>query len=364
MENAVEKEKLIMPMRKVAYDWLKLIGALLVVVGHYYAMLPAGDEMLLWRKNGLCQKVVMNGGYAIILFFAISGYMLMEHHCKNGEMTFHEYITPKILRLWPLHFITMLFCFVVQQIRIAKGLDFFCYQANSITDLIVGSFFGGHLVTPELSLNGPSWTMSVTFFCYIVFYVSTKYDKTIKRNAVFLAAAIFNSYDLYMVLSGRNSGVPYIIDSVQYSAAFFVGCLIYEVCRMADNNRNIKRLLDRGSVLVISFFTVLFIFSAEMKIWGSDGYTFFNIYVIAPLLLYWCRNNKINRILQKIPVTPGKLYFPIYLLHFPIMLLAETVSQIKNQSINWASISVFVIYMLILISCSKIVSILLNKIKI
>ena len=31
-----------------------------------------------------------------------------------------------------------------------------------------------------------------------------KYDNIINHNIVFVAAAIFNSYDLYMVLSGRG----------------------------------------------------------------------------------------------------------------------------------------------------------------
>ena len=87
--------------------------------------------------------------------------------------------------------------------------------------------FSGAFCKPELSLNGPAWTMSVTFFCYIIFWIIMKYDNIINHNIVFVAAAIFNSYDLYMVLSGRGSGFPYIIDSMQYSAAFFVGCLVF-----------------------------------------------------------------------------------------------------------------------------------------
>lgn len=167
MENGNKKEKVI--TRMAAYDWLKVMGTLMVVIGHYYAMFPNGSQLPLW-SSGTFQALAANGGYAIIFFFAVSGYMLMKHYYdRSGEESFSRYITPKIQRLWPLHFSTMLFCFILQQIRVANGLDFYVYQANSITDVIVGTFFGGHFVTPELSLNGPAWTMSVTFFCYIIF---------------------------------------------------------------------------------------------------------------------------------------------------------------------------------------------------
>lgn len=67
----------------------------------------------------------------------------MKHYYdRSGEESFSRYITPKIQRLWPLHFSTMLFCFILQQIRVANGLDFYVYQANSITDVIVGTFSG------------------------------------------------------------------------------------------------------------------------------------------------------------------------------------------------------------------------------
>jgi len=108
MENGNKKEKVI--TRMAAYDWLKVMGTLMVVIGHYYAMFPNGSQLPLW-SSGTFQALAANGGYAIIFFFAVSGYMLMKHYYdRSGEESFSRYITPKIQRLWPLHFSTMLFC--------------------------------------------------------------------------------------------------------------------------------------------------------------------------------------------------------------------------------------------------------------
>lgn len=112
MENGNKKEKVI--TRMAAYDWLKVMGTLMVVIGHYYAMFPNGSQLPLW-SSGTFQTLAANGGYAIIFFFAVSGYMLMKHYYdRSGEESFSRYITPKIQRLWPLHFSTMLFCFILQ----------------------------------------------------------------------------------------------------------------------------------------------------------------------------------------------------------------------------------------------------------
>ena len=43
MENGNKKEKVI--TRMAAYDWLKVMGTLMVVIGHYYAMFPNGRSL-------------------------------------------------------------------------------------------------------------------------------------------------------------------------------------------------------------------------------------------------------------------------------------------------------------------------------
>ena len=115
-----------------------------------------------------------------------------------------------------------------------------------------------------------------------------KYDNIINHNIVFVAAAIFNSYDLYMVLSGRGSGFPYIIDSMQYSAAFFVGCLVFEVSRLADNDIHLRKRLNKISMVVIAFFVAIFVCPAQF-IWSRRLYLFGHLYysAINALVVSW-----------------------------------------------------------------------------
>ncbi len=177
-----------------SYDWLKFFGALAIVIGHYAAMFPNGNQVSVFQ-NGLLGIIARHGGAAVALFLQISGYTTMSSfYNKKTVGGIKSYLLPKILRLWPLHFCTMLFCFAVQQIRIACGMEYYIYQANSLTDVIINSFFGGHFVSPELSLNGPAWTMSVTFFCYIAFWVIMKLDHKVNHNYVFAALTIFFTY--------------------------------------------------------------------------------------------------------------------------------------------------------------------------
>ena len=346
-----------------SYDWLKLFGALAIVIGHYAAMFPNGNQVSVFQ-NGFLGIIARHGGAAVALFLQISGYTTMSNFYNKKTGGIKSYLLPKILRLWPLHFCTMLFCFVVQQIRIACGMEYYIYQANSLTDVIINSFFGGHFVTPELSLNGPAWTMSVTFFCYIAFWVIMKLDHKVNHNYVFAALTIFFTYDLYMVLSGLNSGFPYIVDSVQYAAAFFIGCLLFEICRKTSEDVRLKNILDKVCIGILIGMAVLFLNYDKIKLFGIDGFEIFYIYILSPLLILLFRGDKINAFLGKIPPKfriARELFFPIYLIHFPLMLLFRTLEEMNIISINYASVSFLVIWLVVIIISAGIVAFLERK---
>ena len=348
-----------------SFDWLKFFGALAIVIGHYSALFPNGNQVPI-LQDGLLGIIARYGGGAVALFLQISGYTTMSNYYSQiGQRGIKSYLLPKILRLWPLHFSTMLFCFVLQQIRLVCGMEYYIYQANSLTDVIVGSFFGGHLVTPELSLNGPAWTMSVTFFCYIAFWVVMKLDDKVNHNYVFAGLAIFFTYDLYMVLSGLGSGFPYIVDSVQYAASFFIGCLMFEIYRKASDNMKLKNTLDKVCVCIILGLILLFLFNNEkMKLFGVDGFEIFCIYILVPLLMYLFGGVKINAFFAKIPPKfriASKLFFPIYLIHFPLMLLIRTLEEMKIIYVDYSTLSFFVAWLVIVLVSAGIVAFLQKK---
>ena len=103
MENGNKKEKVI--TRMAAYDWLKVMGTLMVVIGHYYAMFPNGSQLPLW-SSGTFQALAANGGYAIIFFFAVSGYMFIET-LNQMEMIHVNYAST---RVFVIYIIVLLLC--------------------------------------------------------------------------------------------------------------------------------------------------------------------------------------------------------------------------------------------------------------
>lgn len=103
MENGNKKEKVI--TRMAAYDWLKVMGTLMVVIGHYYAMFPNGSQLPLW-SSGTFQALAANGGYAIIFFFAVSGYMFIET-LNQMEVIHVNYASMKV---FGIYMIVLLIC--------------------------------------------------------------------------------------------------------------------------------------------------------------------------------------------------------------------------------------------------------------
>jgi peptidoglycan/LPS O-acetylase OafA/YrhL len=146
------------------FDFVRLLAAASVMFSHQFA-LEAKDEPLVLHFQTL-------GGYAVMVFFAISGYLITASWLADPHLA--RFAARRLLRIWPGLLCTVLLCGLV--------------LGPLVTDVSLSQYFGDHLtwlffktgafmvspflpgVFPHSPLagipNGVLWTIPIELRCY------------------------------------------------------------------------------------------------------------------------------------------------------------------------------------------------------
>src|ERR1700733_3647449 len=167
---------------------LRGVAAFLVVLAH---MPPA-----IWALKNIL--FIQHGVLMVPFFFVLSGFVICYNYYEVifDKTQFFRFIFLRFFRLYPVHFVFLL---VWLSFEIARYVAYWHYgirppvtvpfHENSIQALIENIFlvqalgFSSHAT----SFNGPSWSISVEFYTYVIFGVVVLYLHSI---FLFVACAI------------------------------------------------------------------------------------------------------------------------------------------------------------------------------
>ena len=154
-----------------SFDMVRLLAALAVVVGHFYPMAGRGDPLDGWW--GTDEDL---GGFAVLIFFGISGYLITESVLNGASARF--YAASRLLRIYPALLVCLVICIIAGIFLTNADLrEYFTTQTFQ--------FFAGNLfpffwqeqralpavfVPPWNAMNGPLWTIKYELACYIVVF--------------------------------------------------------------------------------------------------------------------------------------------------------------------------------------------------
>jgi len=150
-----------------ALNGLRFIAALAVVVFHFTYKIDGYD-----RAPDVMKKLIHDGPAAVGFFFILSGFVLASRHLRNSlrTETTAEFYWARFIRLYPAYMVGFL---LFAPIAIQK------YLAHSSSTAMGRSTFALSAVLYSLMLqawtplaqawNGPSWSLSVEAFMYLVF---------------------------------------------------------------------------------------------------------------------------------------------------------------------------------------------------
>jgi peptidoglycan/LPS O-acetylase OafA/YrhL len=149
---------------------LRGIAALVVVIFHsnleIMAFLPINKP-----------HVITSGWLWVDFFFVLSGFILCYVYSDNFKgsitrATYWKYIKARFARVYPLHFVTMIWCLVCALIVIRYANDLHPFFGDMfrptavVPSLFLAQSLGLYISTP---LNGPSWSLSTEWWMYMVF---------------------------------------------------------------------------------------------------------------------------------------------------------------------------------------------------
>ncbi|MFT4193374.1 acyltransferase family protein [Ottowia sp.] len=204
------------------FDTLRICAAVAVIFSHHFAL--TGTPAPAWLNFG------MVGGVAVMAFFTISGYLVMQSWLREPRLA--RFLWKRWLRVWPgvlVAVATNILLFglpftalpAADFLRHPQTLDYvrnlLLYEA--FVDL-PGTFLGNPY--PQV-MNGPLWTIPMESLCYAVLAAAGALGGLRSRR---VASALCAAY-LAFFLTQRNADLTGEMHHwYEYSAYFAHGALI------------------------------------------------------------------------------------------------------------------------------------------
>lgn len=178
--SKIEKHMTIKPTSspKLEYlEGLRGVAALAVLIGHTFgAFWPSRKPMELDPFNALgLLHVFYDGGFAVLIFFALSGFVLTYRACQDNGASI---LASTAIKRYPRLMIPALTSIILTYIILRLGLMFNLEAARDVGSVWLGYFYGfdadfaiavkqglfGAIFTGETSYNSSLWTLTIEFY--------------------------------------------------------------------------------------------------------------------------------------------------------------------------------------------------------
>ena len=299
-----------------ALDSLRGVCAVLVVMFH----MPVASH---WRTWDFIQHAYLFVDY----FFVLSGFVIAHAYAerlKTGADA-GRFMVRRFGRIWPMH-VLMLAAFIGLE---AARLVFHFDGAEPFTrDRSVGAIFTNLAlvqawhVHPYLTWNGPSWTLSAEWACYLIFaglvLVAPRRFRWIGLVLAIIGGVLVVSYARRWMNTTYDFAVPRAV------YGFFLGCLLQGLW---TNIPRLKGLAATGLEIAAVAVVCLFVAWAEGPVTVAVTLVF--------VVLVWVfagEEGRVSRLLDHPAlVTLGRWSFSIYMVHMFIL----TVMLIIARKLDW-----------------------------
>lgn len=297
-------------------ELLRFFSALAVVITHYihfYNPFFKSSNIEVYKNHldfdgtvlpfyNLLEYAYRFGYTGVYFFWVISGFVLAYTYLNKDKfnISFKNFFINRFARLYPLHFLTLIFVFLLQSILFSETgshqiIDNYLYKGqNNLNNFFYQLFFvSGWLEKSKFSFNFPIWSVSIEIIIYFLFFFLISYLYKFKLSlslAVFLLLLFFEKSDfsLFFHSCGRY---------------FFSGVLIYAVCEKIKNNY---------FILALAIICFLLNFVGNFK---------YNLFFAAIVLFAYYLDNNTNYKIKSFYSNLGNLTYGSYLIHIPIQLL-------------------------------------------
>lgn len=291
-------------MNRLLYiDALRGISATLVLILHYHLAYISVIQDTSSFLNCLIFGIFDFGKIGVVIFFAISGFVI-PFSLKNNKSAIKNFMITRFFRLYPIYWLSLLLaCMIFTE----ENFDLYRIMAN-IT--MFQKFLGGKDI---LSVY---WTLQIELVFYFLVIILFRFQR--------LSEPSFIKKIIYFLLGISIIGsIIRNIFFLKVPIALFLGLTVMflgYLCRIyffVKDENLLKILKEITTVFFICLIPITY-FSYSIKM-GYDEiwYRYFMSYLLAVIVFYVGINT--FRIENKLLAFIGKISYSIYLMH-PIVL--------------------------------------------
>jgi peptidoglycan/LPS O-acetylase OafA/YrhL len=320
-------------------ELLRGLSALAVLILHYqhfYYLTPFSKASDLDRVgqpfwNSL-KIVYLHGALGVQIFWVVSGVVLSVVYLKPGaSQNRHGFFINRFARIYPLHFLTLIFVFLLQQVSSAITGSPQIYSNNSIQNFFLHLFLlVGFRADTEYGFNGVIWSVSVEIALYVIFFLFLRLKKFRFLASIFMIS--------FFALLDRVFPWFQVLECGKY---FFMGVLIF----LIYDNRKVMLYFIVTASLPLTFIV------PNQRTFLLVLFTVSTVLVTEPFL------RAMPKFVTSFIRNLGGISYSMYLLHIPIQIGILVIIQSANidQKLIANDPKFFLSYILIIVFLSTFV---------
>lgn len=248
--------------------------------------------------------------YAVDFFLVLSGFVLAHSYLHRMEITFRDFALRRFFRMYPLHLLTLL---------VTLGLYGLFGLSAETKDILLHVFFIQNIgLGPDgLTLNVPSWTISIEFWINIAAFLLLLFIRPGKRIVqillVLMACACFAL--LYRFSGHLNVNYQTSMGFLNWgllrcSGSFILGFLTYRLYLRCQSWQPATWLVG---LAIAAFMAII------LALPGHALAGFATPFVFSAIVLVLACSDHMTRAVSQPLVLLGDISFSIYLVHHPIL---------------------------------------------
>ena len=277
----------------------------------------------------LLKPVYEYGNYGVQLFWLLSGFIFFSQYfdrVRAKEVSGRAFAALRFSRLWPLYVSTALFMFLAQPVyrAVSHSARNFAGDGADWWDMLLAMFMANQWIPGHfnITLNGPSWSVSIELLAYALFFLVSRYAG---RFAPLLAGA----FALTILVTATREHDP-IGQCISY---FFLGGMVFFASRRYDAFK--ARSIGGHRAVMVAGAALLVLCGYVIGVHGLITpylLPFFLTLVLACAAFVF---PQVSGRGERAAVHLGNLTYGSYMLQFPILITVVTVFSMLHVQVPW-----------------------------
>lgn len=285
--------------------------------------------------NSIAAHDFFRSSYLFVeFFFILSGFVLAHSYAYKDGLTFKTFIFPRAFRIFPLHLFVLTMMIGIEFCKLYAQKEGFHFQAaaftgdNSLSEVIPNALLihAWTYLTSASSFNGPSWSISIEFYLYVILFITLVLNRK-ARNIIWFVL----SGSAFAFIFFRYAGIPETV--LRGLSCFFAGVIVYTIYRKLNLSEKVKSRQSLFSIIEIALIISAFILiSIEIQNKSILSSLLFSLMI----MVFSFEAGIVSKMLKnQVFVLIGKLSFSIYLTHTAILLVLTSTLLIVEKKFKY-----------------------------